>query len=199
MFEIKSKIIEAPYKKFYHFYDEAIKQNQSNPEAMVISSYNPSLNKVDSRFVNLKYIIDEEWIFFSNYNSPKALQFKSHDQISVLFYWNVLNLQIRIQSRIKKTKSEISDEHFALRTPEKNILAVISEQSNEIESYDDLVEKYSEHKNNHQIISKRPNYWGGFTFKPYSFEFWTGQKFRLNLRESYFLESNKWKKKILQP
>ena len=199
MFKIKSKIIEPPYQKFYHLYEKAINHNQSNPEAMVISSYDPSLNEVDSRFVNLKYIIDEDWVFFSNYNSPKALQFKSHDQISVLFYWNVLNLQIRIQSKIKKTKSDISDEHFALRSPEKNILAVISQQSQTIESYDDLVEKYSDYKHIPQAISKRPNYWGGFTFKPYSFEFWTGQKFRLNLRESYFLENNEWKKKILQP
>tara|TARA_Y100000768_G_scaffold370798_1_gene336898 strand:+ start:848 stop:1447 length:600 start_codon:yes stop_codon:yes gene_type:complete len=199
MFEIKSKILEPPYQKFYHFYDEALKKNQNNPEAMAISSYNSKTNEVDSRFVNLKYIIDNEWIFFSNYNSPKALQFKSHDQISVLFYWNVLNLQIRIQSKIKKVDPYISDEHFALRSPEKNLLAIISDQSCEIESYKKLIKKYSDHKEMPQSISKRPNYWGGYSFEPYSFEFWTGQKFRLNLRESFFLESNKWKKKILQP
>ncbi|MDB9816017.1 pyridoxamine 5'-phosphate oxidase, partial [Gammaproteobacteria bacterium] len=43
------------------------------------------------------------------------------------------------------------------------------------------------------------SYWGGFSFEPYYFEFWTGQKFRLNKRESFQLESNKWQKKILQP
>ncbi|MEL0208042.1 MAG: pyridoxal 5'-phosphate synthase [Gammaproteobacteria bacterium] len=199
MFEIKSKIQEPPYQKFYHFYDEALKKNQTNSEAMAISSYNPSTCEVSSRFVNLKYIIDEEWIFFSNYKSPKALQFASHDQISVLFYWDVLNLQVRIQSKIKKVKPKISDDHFAIRSPEKNLLAIISDQSSEIQSYDDLVKKYSDHKLSLHNLDKRPDYWGGFSFKPYSFEFWTGQKFRLNLRESYFLDGEKWKKKILQP
>jgi pyridoxamine 5'-phosphate oxidase len=117
----------------------------------------------------------------------------------VLFYWNVLNLQIRIQSKIKKVKPQISDDHFATRSPEKNLLAIISDQSAEIQSYDELVRKYSSDKLALQNHHKRPDYWGGFSFIPYSFEFWTGQKFRLNLRESYFLESNKWKKKILQP
>jgi len=199
MFEIKSKIQEPPYQKFYYFYDEALKKNQTNPEAMVISSYSPLTYEVNSRFVNLKYIINEDWIFFSNYNSPKALQFASHDQISVLFYWDVLNLQIRIQSKIKKVKPKISDDHFARRSPEKNLLAIISDQSSEIQSYDDLVKKYSDQKLSLQNLDKRPDYWGGFSFTPYSFEFWIGQKFRLNLRESYFLESDKWKKKILQP
>jgi len=199
MFEIKSKIQEPPYQKFYCFYDEALKKNQTNPEAMVISSYSPLTYEVNSRFVNLKYIINEDWIFFSNYNSPKALQFASHDQISVLFYWDVLNLQIRIQSKIKKVKPKISDDHFARRSPEKNLLAIISDQSSEIQSYDDLVKKYSDQKLSLQNLDKRPDYWGGFSFTPYSFEFWIGQKFRLNLRESYFLESDKWKKKILQP
>lgn len=199
MFEIKSKIQETPYQKFYHFYDEALKKNQTNLEAMAISSYDVSTSEVNSRFVNLKYIIDDNWIFFSNYNSPKALQFASHDQISVLFYWDVLNLQIRIKSKVKKAKPQISDDHFAIRSPEKNLLAIISDQSSEIQSYDDLIKKYSDHKLTLKNFDKRPDYWGGFSFIPYSFEFWTGQKFRLNLRESYFKEKDKWKKKILQP
>tara|TARA_A100001011_G_scaffold290665_1_gene302143 strand:- start:457 stop:1056 length:600 start_codon:yes stop_codon:yes gene_type:complete len=199
MFDIKSKIQESPYLKFYAFYGEALTKNQSNPEAMVISSYDGSSNQVDSRFVNLKYIIDEEWIFFSNYNSPKAIQFNSHDQISVLFYWNALNLQIRMQSKIMRIKPELSDKHFASRSKEKNLLAIISDQSSEIESYDELVKKYSDYENSTQSIINRPSYWGGFSFQPYSFEFWTGQKFRLNFRESYYKENNEWKKRILQP
>ena len=31
---------------------------------------------------------------------------------------------------------------------------------------------------------KRPEYWGGYDFIPYSFEFWTGENNRLN-KENY--------------
>ena len=81
----------------------------------------------------------------------------------------------------------------------KNTLAIISNQSNEITSYDELVQKYTDRLNSNKEINTRPSYWGGFSFEPYYFEFWTGQKFRLNKRESFQLENNEWQKKILQP
>ena len=44
-----------------------------------------------------------------------------------------------------------------------------------------------------------PDYWGGFKFKPYYFEFWEGHKSRLNKREIFKLDNNDWTKYFLQP
>ena len=85
---------KEPYKVFLDYHNAAKLNGQKNVEAISISSFNFENNQVESRYVNLKYIIDEEWIFFSNYNSKKASDFSSHDQISVLFYWDLLNVQI---------------------------------------------------------------------------------------------------------
>ena len=79
---------------------------------------------MDSRFVNLKYVINDEWIFFSNYNSPKSKQFESHDQISAVIYWNSINVQIRMKAKIQKTNLEFSNEHFQSRDMTKNLLAI---------------------------------------------------------------------------
>ena len=108
MITIKNKNDLEPYQKFYSLFSEAQKNNQKAIDAVSISSFNIETNEVESRYVNLKYIIDEEWIFFSNYNSKKASDFSSHDQISVLFYWDLLNVQIRIKAHIKKTDSAFS-------------------------------------------------------------------------------------------
>lgn len=199
MFEITSKIDEAPYQNFYKFYSQALDKGQANPEAIAISSYDSLSDEVDSRFVNLKYITNNQWIFFSNLDSPKAMQFKSHAQVSVLIYWPSVNLQIRMKAKIGEIDSILSDQHFVSRSIEKNTLAIISNQSNEITSYDELVQKYTDRLNSNKEINTRPSYWGGFSFEPYYFEFWTGQKFRLNKRESFQLENNEWQKKILQP
>ena len=199
MFQITSKIDDAPYQKFYKFYSHAIDEGQINPEAIVISSYDPVAREVDSRFVNLKYIINNQWVFFSNLNSPKAIQFQLHSQVSALFYWPVINLQIRMKAEVKEIDPMLSDKHFASRSIEKNTLALISNQSKEISSYDDLVKKYTDSLSSNDVINCRPSHWGGFSFQPYYFEFWKGQKFRLNKRESFELEDNKWLKKILQP
>ena len=70
--------------------------------------------------------------FFSNYQSPKAKSFESHNQITALFYWNTINIQTRIKANIHKSSQIISDMHFNNRSNEKNITAVISNQSKKL-------------------------------------------------------------------
>ena len=195
-----SKIVDdIPHKIFADYYEKAIKNKQKNIEAMSISSFDFDLNEVESRIVNLKYIIDNEWTFFSNYNSLKAKNFDSHNQISALFFWESINLQIRIKAKIFKAKSELSDEHYISRKEEKNALAVSSMQSQKIDSYDQVLKNYKDTLKDKFKIKVRPDYWGGFTFIPYYFEFWEGHDSRINKREVYKIESNEWMHSFLQP
>ena len=76
---------DKPYKLFKKHYEEALNKRQKIIEGISISSFDKSTQKVTSRFVNLKYIKNEDWIFFSNYNSPEN-SFLSHSQIS-LIHW----------------------------------------------------------------------------------------------------------------
>ena len=90
---------EIPYLLFKAKYDEAINVGQKGIEAISISSYNKEINEVDSRYVNLKFITNDEYIFFSNYDSPKAFSFNSHNQIAALVYWPSTNVQIRMRAK----------------------------------------------------------------------------------------------------
>ncbi|MDA9040159.1 pyridoxamine 5'-phosphate oxidase family protein [Gammaproteobacteria bacterium] len=188
-----------PYKIFHFLYEKALEKKQTNIEAVVISSFDTNLNEVDSRFVNLKYINNNEWIFFTNYNSPKANQFNAHQQISVLFYWNATATQIRIKANIKKTAEHFSDKHYNGRSIYKNALAHSSDQSFEIDSYDKFLSIYDKVLLNKDLLLQRPSYWGGFSFDPYYFEFWKGDNNRLNKRDTYKLVDSEWHHKILQP
>tara|TARA_B100000242_G_scaffold236765_1_gene176633 strand:- start:1403 stop:2002 length:600 start_codon:yes stop_codon:yes gene_type:complete len=190
---------KEPYKVFLDYHNAAKLNGQKNVEAISISSFNFENNQVESRYVNLKYIIDEEWIFFSNYNSKKASDFSSHDQISVLFYWDLLNVQIRIKAHIKKTDSAFSDLHYSKRNMSKNAIAVSSKQSKQIDSYDEVVSNYQSALNNKDVLKKRPHYWGGYSFTPFYFEFWEGHEFRLNKRNIFHISDNEWKSFIIQP
>ena len=189
-----------PYKKFLYFYQKAIENGQDGIEVVNISSYNLLQNEVHSRFVNLKYVRSEEWIFFSNYNSLKSEDFKSHDQICATFFWSKINTQIRINAKIFKSDSVISDNHFNKREASKNALAVSSYQSKKIKSYDDVKKNYNETLKTNDLTLKRPEYWGGFSFVPYYFEFWEGHNDRINKRQAYQLNNNRiWSKYYLQP
>ena len=95
---------DLPYSTFVGKYNDALLQNQNFIEAVVISSYSTSSQEVDSRYVNLKYIKNNEWIFFSNYNGAKAKSFREHDQISALFFCHTIVRHINATNKFIKRR-----------------------------------------------------------------------------------------------
>jgi len=189
---------ENPYKLFKEKYEKALNKGQKSIEAISISSFNKELNEVDSRYVNLKFISNDEFIFFSNYDSPKASSFNSHNQIAALIYWPSINVQIRMKAKIKKTSKEYNQKYFFERSEEKNVLAISSNQSKPIDSYSQVKENYNRTLVRDDL-KKCPEYWGGFSFIPYYFEFWEGHESRINKREVFDKTDGMWKYSFLQP
>ena len=187
-----------PYLLFKEKYDNALSAEQKNIEALSISSFDKIKDEVDSRFVNLKFIDNDKFIFFSNYKSPKSLAIESHNQISGLFYWSSINVQVRIKAKIKKTSNEFNQKYFFNRSQEKNALAISSNQSQPIDSYCRVKENFNMSLKNDDL-KKCPEYWGGFSFIPYYFEFWEGHESRINKREVFDKIDGVWKHSFLQP
>ena len=111
---------------------------------------------------------------------------------------NSINTQIRMRANIKQTSKEFNDNYFFSRSPKKNALAISSKQSNKIDSYERVEERYKETESG-KDLNKCPTYWGGFVFRPYYFEFWEGHDNRLNKRKVYELQNQKWVEYFLQP
>jgi len=198
MIEFNNLNQEMPYLVFKKKFDKASQAGQIGIEAISISSYNEEIGEVDSRYVNLKFIKNDEFIFFSNYNSPKALAFNSHNQITALIYWSSINVQIRMKAKIKKTLNKYNQKYFSDRSEEKNALAISSNQSMPVDSYNQVKENYNESLKNDDL-KKCPKYWGGFSFTPYYFEFWEGHESRINKREVFDKIDGEWKQSFLQP
>jgi len=189
---------DIPYLLFKEKYDEALNAGQRGIEAISISSYNKEISEVDSRYVNLKFITNDEFIFFSNYNSPKAFSFNSHNQIAALVYWPSINVQIRMKAKVRQTSYEYNQNYFFDRSEEKNALAISSNQSKPIDSYNQVKENYNKSLKNDDL-KKCPEFWGGFSFTPYYFEFWEGHESRINKREIFKKIEGNWRYFILQP
>ena len=115
---------DAPFLKFKQKYDDATNANQKNIEAICISSYSNKFNEVNARYVNLKILNNKNFIFFSNYNSPKSQEFTDHDQITAVIFWNNINVQIRIKALIQKTSADFNSNYFLNRANNKNALAI---------------------------------------------------------------------------
>jgi len=198
MIQFKNLNPEIPYQFLKEKYDEALNAGQKGIEAISISSFNKYISEVDARYVNLKFILNDEFIFFSNYDSPKALSFNSHNQIAALLYWPSINVQIRMRAKIKRTTDEFNQNYFFDRSEEKNALAISSNQSKPIDSYNQVKENYNKSLKNDDL-KKCPEFWGGYSFTPYYFEFWEGHESRLNKREVFDKIDGSWKQLYLQP
>ena len=189
---------KEPYKALKDKYNEAKNAGQKNIEAICISSYDIINKEVDARFVNLKYVDNKKFIFFSNYESPKALSFNTHNQISALVYWSSINVQIRMKAKIKRTTDKFNQKYFFDRSEEKNALAISSNQSKPIKSYSQVIENYNKSLESDDL-KKCPEFWGGYSFTPYYFEFWEGHESRINKREVFDKIDGIWKHSFLQP
>lgn len=189
---------ETPFQILRKKYDQALSSKQKSIEALSVSSYNTETKEVSSRYVNLKYIINDEFIFFTNYVSPKAVSFSLHDQIAALIYWPKINLQIRIKAKIKKTSKEFNQNYFQKRSREKNALALSSNQSKPIESYSMVKENFKKTLENNNL-KECPRHWGGYSLTPYEIEFWEGNHYRLNERNLYVKNAKGWDHFILEP
>ncbi len=198
MITFKNLSNDIPYLLFKEKYERAESASQKNAEAICISSYSKNLKEVNARFVNLKFVEDKHFIFFSNYESPKSRDFESHAQITALFYWSSIDTQIRMKANIEKTSNDYNQEYFTSRDIHKNALAISSKQSKKIDSYEDVQRNYKKSLDDDDL-SICPDHWGGFKFKPYYFEFWEGHKSRLNKREIFKLDNHDWIKYFLQP
>lgn len=193
-FNLKNDI--EPYNIFLANYKLAEAASQLNIEAACLSTC--SNTKVPhSRFINIKYINDDEFIFFSNYQSSKAKDIEFNNNVSLNFLWNSINVQIRIQGIALKLDKNRSDEHWNLRESKKNILAVSSNQSSQISSYIKIKDRYNEFAKHDSL--ERPSYWGGYVIVPSYFEIWKGHKSRINKREAFRLSNNDWISFYLEP
>ena len=126
------------------------------------------------------------------------MEFLSHKQISDLLFWNKINLQIRLKAKIKKSSKAFNNNYFFHRDSKKNALAISSQQSQPASSYEEVIMNYNKavEQGNLDVC---PEYWGGYTFTPYYFEFWEGHSSRINKRDIYQLVDNNWVHTILQP
>lgn len=184
-----------PYDLFEIWLDEAVKNEDGEANAVIVSTVD-SINKPHSRVVLLKGFSHEGFVFFTNYNSAKGKQMEQNNSVSLLFFWQKLQRQVRVEGIAQKLSPQQSDEYFYSRPIESQFGAMVSKQSEILPNKKILLEKFEQIKNENN--PHRPEQWGGYIVLPNYFEFWQGQANRLHDRVVYKFEQT-WKKHLLYP
>ena len=194
-----NQILDDPIQQFKIWYAEAIEVKVHEPDAAVVSSIDGN-GFPSSRFVLVRKIDKEGFLFFTNYNSDKATSFAQTPKVSLTFGWLPLQRQVRIQGIIGKATREESDEYFSGRPRGHQIGAWASPQSQIINDRKTLLKRYKEITD--QFEGKdipRPENWGGYRVTPTAIEFWQGKPDRLHDRFRYRRNNDDWDIQRLAP
>ncbi len=188
-----------PVEQLERWITEAAKVSCPDHTAMVLSTASTD-GQPSNRVVLLKYLTHEGLFFFTNYKSRKGKELLLNPKAAVCFFWPTLERQVRVEGHVVKADADISDFYFKSRPIETQISAIISPQSNEVESRDALIKEWEKvHGSINDNYLERPDYWGGFQLKPSRFEFWQGGEHRLHDRIVYRKHTDSWLIKRLAP
>lgn len=192
----ENKISPNPFEQFGWWFEDATNAEIVEPNAMTLSTATKN-GKPSSRVVLLKSFDENGFVFYTNYHSRKGREIAENNQACLLFFWDKLERQVRMEGVIEKTEAHLSEEYFATRPFESKLSAIVSEQSEEIPSRQYIEDKLYALRNSGSV--HRPEHWGGYVLKADYFEFWQGRASRLHDRIIYALENGAWKIKRLAP
>ena len=194
-------ISDNPMQLFQKWFFEAeASEGMDEPNAMTISTMGLD-GFPKNRVVLLKKYTEEGFIFYTNYNSEKGKAIEKNPNVCISFFWPHLERQIIVKGKTEKIAGNLSDGYFESRPEGSKLGAIVSNQSEVIESRELLERKLKElEKKLAGKEIKRPDNWGGYIVKPVSMEFWQGRPNRLHDRIRYRLQEDlDWKIERLAP
>lgn len=174
-----------PFEKVHQWLQEAVEAKVLEPTALIVATASPEGHPA-IRTVLLKEVLQDEFIFYSNYESRKGEQMKANPHVALTFLWHELERQIHIEGTVRKLEPELSDAYFDQRPYTSRVGARISPQSRPIPSREFIMAEFA--KESLKFVGKkvpRPDTWGGFAVKAERIEFWQGRKSRLHDRFLY--------------
>jgi pyridoxamine 5'-phosphate oxidase len=189
---------DGPFDQFAAWYRDASAVMRV-PEAMAVASASRE-GKPSVRMVLMKGWDEQGFVFFTHYCSRKAEDLDTNSRAALLFYWDELGRQIRIEGGVERVSAAEGDAYFATRPRGAQIGAHASHQSQPVarrELLDERVRELTERFSGLEV--PRPATWGGYRVIPEAFEFWQNRDDRLHDRLLYTPVDGAWRIERLQP
>lgn len=189
---------KSPFKQFDKWLTDSETAGFLDPNAVTVATVGKD-GMPSMRVVLLKSFDERGFVFYTNYESKKGREMERSPLASMLFFWDKLERQIRIEGKIEKVSADESDAYFKTRSHTSKVGAWASKQSEPLSSRNKLMAEAALLMAKYPINVPRPPHWGGYRLIPEYFEFWQGRESRLHDRIIYELDGEEWKISRLYP
>jgi pyridoxamine 5'-phosphate oxidase len=192
-------VASNPIEQFARWFSEARMSRPGEPNVMTLAT--ADANGIPSaRTLLLKDFDARGFTFFGNYNSQKARELEANPNAALVFFWHMLERQVRIAGTVAKVSRDESRAYYNIRPRDARIGAWASDQSNVISSRADLENAVKGYDAKFPAEVPLPDHWGGWRLSPTVIEFWQGGSARLHDRLRYVKQPDgTWKIERLAP
>jgi len=189
-----------PVALFRRWFQDAIGSGVYLPESMALGTATLD-GKPSVRLVLLKGYDERGFVFFTNYESRKALELEANPEATLVFHWAILQRQVRLEGTVERISHEESEAYFRTRARGSQIGAWASDQSRPLASREELEERERRYEKEFRGRDvPLPPHWGGYRLEPRSVEFWQGRANRLHDRIKFArTDGGPWQRWRLYP
>lgn len=188
-----------PLKWFREWYAEARRSGIDKPHAMALSTTGHD-GRPSSRMVLLSSFDEHGFVFHTNGESRKAQDMALQPWVALLFWWDELGYQVRIEGGADRTPPEEADAYFMQRPRGSQLSAWVSEQSRVVagrRALEERMEAFAARYAGRDV--PRPPHWGGYRVHPQVYEFWREGADRLHERLRFRRSEGQWVREFLAP
>lgn len=190
----------SPFVQFARWFEQAADAGMRVPEAATLATAT-SDGIPSARIVLVKAHDQSGFVFYSNYESRKGRELAANPNGALVFHWDPLGRQVRVEGGVERTSSGASAAYVRSRPPGSQLSALASPQSEVVESRETLEQRVSKLAAEYeQAELPVPENWGGFRLLPHTFEFWQHREDRLHDRLRYAAQADgTWRLERLAP
>lgn len=188
-----------PCAQFEQWLGVAREAEMIEPTAMTLASCDAQ-GRPSARIVLFKGMVDGGPSFYSNYDSRKGQELAANPEVALVFWWDKLERQIRIEGRVSRLSHDQSSHYFHRRLRGSQLAAYTSRQSQVAVSREDMeqrLEQVTQQFDGQDVPC--PENWGGYRVEVRQWEFWQGRRGRFHDRFVYRRADDSWDICRLEP
>ena len=187
-----------PLAQFHAWFADA-RAALEQPDAVALATATPD-GRPSVRMVLLKRADEQGFGFHTNLESRKGVELAANPRAALLFHWQPLGRQVRIEGAVEAAPAQESEEYFRTRPLPSRLAAWASPQSRPLADRAELERRYAEATARFEGDDvPLPPHWGGFRLVPDAYEFWQHGEHRLHDRLRYERTEAGWLRERLAP